>query len=162
MVSILKTNKLEDIKMKTRNNVQKIALKTSALIATIILLSFGVNAQDLWKDMLAMGQFNELAYACVTNYDLDHIISKAHSNTDFFIVESEDELEVEDWMTKSDCFSPYSFINNVDSENMLEVEDWMINSRCFDINPNIPRFPNELEKRLEVESWMVESKVWNL
>ena len=53
--------------MKTRNNVRKAANKTLAVIISLVLLSFTVQAQDFWKSVLSNNSFNQIAMAMVDN-----------------------------------------------------------------------------------------------
>jgi hypothetical protein len=142
--------------MKTKNNVQKTVLRTGAVVASFVLISFTVAAQDFWKTVLTNSSFNQIALAMVeTSKKSDVPAAASNTNKGYYIYENDydDKLNVEDWMTNNDYFTPASFLQ-VEKENDLLVEDWMLDENLFTV-------ANETESPLALESWMTSSKVWN-
>jgi hypothetical protein len=70
-----------------------------------------------------------------------------------FEVETEESLDVEDWMTNENTFNVNSMYLEVETEESLEVEDWMTNENTFNVS-----FVEEIEEPLEVENWMINDK----
>jgi hypothetical protein len=142
--------------MKTKNNVQKTVLRTGAVVVSFVLISFTVAAQDFWKTVLTNSSFNQIALAMVeTSKKSDVPAAASNTNKGYYIYENDydDKLNVEDWMTNNDYFTPASFLQ-VEKENDLLVEDWMLDENLFTV-------ANETESPLALESWMTSSKVWN-
>lgn len=141
--------------MKTKNNVQKTVLRTGAVVASFVLISFTVAAQDFWKTLLTNSSFNQIALAMTENSKkLDPKVSDSKTNKATYIYENESEpkLVVEDWMTNNSYFRPV-VLQAVEKENELKVEEWMKNEKLFAI-------ANETERPLALENWMTSSKVW--
>ena len=138
--------------MKTKNNTQNTVLKSLAVIASFIVISLTVSAQDLWKSFIENETFNEIALAMVDK----NIESK----------------------TKSTKVSPLTETNLVTSnvklepEETLELESWMTNEALFNypqkqVKKKISRTEkfiyHELkDPRLVLENWMFNSKYWRI
>lgn len=122
--------------MKTTNNVQKAILKSLAVIVSLVLISFTVNAQGFWESLLENNTFNEIALAMVETSSVIETTTEAESEMDAetfaFLLEEvvEEELELEDWMTNDANFNA-TFALEVEIEEPLEVEDWMTNESFF-------------------------------
>lgn len=143
--------------MKTKNNVQKTVLRTGAVVASFVLISFTVAAQDFWKTLLTNSSFNQIALAMVESSKKSHAkASDTEANKATYIYENEYDakLAVEDWMTNNAYFKPIVFqkIEN-ETENELQVEDWMTNENLF-------ATAHETETPLKLEKWMTSNKVW--
>jgi hypothetical protein len=143
--------------MKTRNNVQKAITKSLAVIISLVLISITVNAQDFWKTVLENNSFSQIAMAMADNTEARPVSDDATTTGDadtyaeFFVVEAEESLEIENWMTNdANFFSSVALVNEVESE--LEVENWMTNESLFDGTASY--FEVEIEESLEVEEWM--------
>jgi hypothetical protein len=63
----LQENKKEDNIMKTKNNVQKTALRFTAVILSFILISVTVSAQGLWEELLSSDHFKQIAFSLLEN-----------------------------------------------------------------------------------------------
>jgi hypothetical protein len=146
--------------MKTKNNVQKTALRSVAVVLSFVLLSFTVTAQGYWKQLLTNNSFSEIASALVDHHstpsELNHkpeSVSITHIEA---LVETTKEapLNVEVWMEGNETFWVGSDLDGTISEPGLEIENWMVNADffTFDITPEQP---------LQVEAWMVEEDFWN-
>ncbi len=184
----MKTN-LKSIK---ENNVQKAIIKSLAIVISLVLISFTVNAQNFWKALLENNSLNEIAMFMV---DLKPV-STANENTAanmmdastlaaYMETETEETLELEDWMINDNYFTPATVSMEVDSESPMELENWMTNdnyfgsfSSMFEVDSerpmelkswmtdgkyfvsNVITFENETEKPLQLENWMVDNKFW--
>ncbi|HPE75395.1 MAG TPA: hypothetical protein PLC80_04875 [Draconibacterium sp.] len=145
----MKTNKA----MKTKNNVQKTALRTGAVIVSFVLISFTVAAQDFWKTLLTNSSFNQIALAMVeTSKKSDVKTTETKTTMANYIYENEYDanLVVEDWMKNNTYFKPVVF---QEVEPGLQIENWMKNDKLFTT-------VIETERPLALENWMTNSKVW--
>ena len=139
--------------MKTRNNVQKAILRTGAVIVSLVLISLTVSAQDFWKKLLVNSSFNEIALAMTENPKKSTTDTDADFS-DLYLInqESEEDLQLEDWMFNESNFQSFNYSNV--REEKLNVEDWMLNTGIFETK-------NASETELILESWMTSEKVWN-
>ncbi len=116
--------------MKTKNNVQKAILRWTAVVVSFVLISFTVSAQDFWKKLLTNSSFNEIALAMVENSKkADSQMDTETENATFFYlaVESEANLELEDWMIDENNFETPSYISTEEIENDLTIVNWTLN-----------------------------------
>ncbi len=161
-----KTKQAGGLVMKTKNNVQKAALKTLAVVLSLVLLSFTVNAQNFWKSLLENNSLNEIAYAMtVKNHETSSTKTETKNATNRFAsatlmeAETEKELELEDWMVNDNFFGTVALMEE-ETEVPLELENWMTNESFFGTaNLNME---TEKEAPLELESWMTEENNFNL
>jgi len=136
--------------MKTKNNTQKTALKSLAVIAGIIMLSLTVSAQDLWQSIIENETTKEIALAIIDNSKESKPISTpAKERTDLnssetqFKTESENTMELEEWMTSENLFTveknptkkkiikTATFIFEESEDSKLEFEAWMFNPQYW-------------------------------
>jgi hypothetical protein len=138
----LQENKKEDNIMKTKNNVQKTALRFTAVILSFILISVTVSAQGLWKELLSSDHFKQIAFSLLENP------SKIKN------VVPDKELS----------FTANSFNYKEEVENPMELESWMIDDSNFDsikIESNIVIIGDK-ENELTIESWMLDDNIWDI
>ncbi|NQU86180.1 MAG: hypothetical protein HQ541_10510 [Mariniphaga sp.] len=144
--------------MKTTNNIQKTTLRSAAVIASFILISLTVSAQDFWRDLITNNSFGEIAevmvYASMYNngvvVELD-ATSKAWF--DEYVEEvNEENLEIENWMIDA-SFSDASIFYEEAQENSLEIESWMMKQQDQE-NTEI-LFSELSEPELKLEAWMI-------
>ncbi|HKI89848.1 MAG TPA: hypothetical protein VKA38_12535 [Draconibacterium sp.] len=177
--------------MKTKNNVQKAIFKSLAVVISLVLISFTVNAQGFWKALLENNSFNEIAMFMVetrneANANATAKSTDANTFAAYMETETEETLELEDWMTNDNYFMPatismeeetespmelkswmtsdsyfgsFSNMFEVETEQPLELESWMTNENYF--SSSTVKFENETECPLNLENWMVEDKYWN-
>lgn len=167
--------------MKTKNNVQQAILKSLAVVFSLVLISITVDAQDFWKSIYENNGIKEIALAMVdVKTETTSELHDANSFSAFLEVESEEALEienwmmnennfgtfisieeeiespleVENWMTDENSFNPSNFELIQETDNQLEIEDWMLNENLFgEIS--------DIEEPLELEDWMLSEEVWN-
>ncbi|MDB4584759.1 hypothetical protein N9164_16530, partial [Draconibacterium sp.] len=107
------------------------------------------------------------------------LILPVNSNNDivtltgnFTDVETENALEVEDWMTNNNNWLVNQYFTlaanavELETENALEVEGWMTSTNNWSINKYIILAANatemETENALEIEGWMTNINTWKL
>lgn len=159
--------------MKTKNNIQKtvksqmrnLVLRGSAVIVSLVLISWSVNAQDFWKQffaensfaniaLLMNGQSNEFEKVDAVAEAIHAEIQMSGSNSsEHFAVDAETdkELEVEGWMTSKALFTT-DFQMTEESDKALKLEDWMINS--ISTANVLNSIQTETDQSLQVENWM--------
>jgi len=144
--------------MKTKNNTQKTALKSTALAIGLVILSFTVNAQEVMRHLfenketsnIAMltGKMSHNSFASTT--DTRSLATDAFAS--FLVNETEEPLQLEDWMTNESNFTTM-FQIETESENPQEIEDWMTKESNFDAN--MFSLVVETEEELKLEDWML-------
>ncbi|HCE58413.1 MAG TPA: hypothetical protein DER09_11420 [Prolixibacteraceae bacterium] len=142
--------------MKTKNNVQKTVLSTSAVIISLVLISFTVTAQDFWKMVITNSSFNEIALAMTDTHEKPKSQPVNHETWVEKlspVEEQEQELAVEDWMKKSSNFSASELLTHPETESNLKVEDWMMDENHFGTG-------DEIEMPLITEPWMYNERTW--
>ncbi|MGE0018465.1 MAG: hypothetical protein AB7S72_02260 [Draconibacterium sp.] len=142
--------------MKTKNNVQKTVLSTSAVIISLVLISFTVTAQDFWKMVITNSSFNEIALAMTDTREKPKSQPVNHETWIEKLApveEQEQELAVEDWMKESSAFDASGLLTQPETENNLKVEDWMIDENHFGTG-------SEIEMPLITEPWMYNERIW--
>ena len=151
--------------MKTKNNVQKAITKSFAVIISLVLLSFTVNAQDFWKTVLKNNSFTQIAMVMTSEHSVpSHYKVSAPASTasfgEMFGTEDEPELALENWMINETLFSGVTGMLQPEAEPALELESWMMHEESFGIRTMV--IMEEKEAALKLENWMVDSKVWNI
>ena len=151
--------------MKTRNNVRKAITKSLAVIISLVLLSITVNAQNFWKTVLENNSFSQIAMAMVDVSETSSASANATTISDmdvyaeYFVVESEEALDLENWMTNENNFFETVAIEN-EVESLLELEGWMTNETLFD--GTAAYFEVETEEALEMEEWMKDTNYFGV
>jgi len=167
--------------MKTKNNVQQAILKSLAVVFSFVLISMTVNAQGFWKSIYENNGFKDIAlamievntestselndattYSAFTEVESDEALELENwmmTETNFvaissFVEESESALNIEDWMTDDNYSNPSTFQFNEETDNKLEIEDWMLNDNSISV-------PSDNEQPLALEDWMIHGKAWN-
>jgi len=141
--------------MKTKNNVQKTLLSTSAAIISLVLISFTVTAQDFWKMVITNSSFNQIALALA---DTREKPKAREVNTETWVEkinvkeEAEEALRVENWMKEPASFESQQIQVAPETENSLQVEAWMLDETHFGDSNN--------EEPLRTEEWMLNDKLW--
>ncbi len=151
--------------MKTTNNVQKTINKTLAVIISLVLLSFTVNAQEFWKSVLKNNSFTQIAMVMTnetsgpSHYEA-HTTSSTASFSELFGTEAEPALNLDTWMTDEARFSGVTGMVQPEAESELELESWMMNENSFGVRFFV--IIEEKEAALQLENWMVDNKVWKM
>ena len=147
--------------MKTKDKVQKAIANSMAIIISLVLFGINVNAQKYWETGIA-DSLRPIAMAVSeslkTSLESDYSeILRISSNDKILLeVETEEALEVENWMLDADLFEVHLF--SVETEEPLELEEWMYNENYFLIPGKDTLVENH--ENLELESWMIDSKIW--
>lgn len=151
--------------MKTTNNVQKAAIKLTAVIASIVLIGLNVNAQGLFRGYIYNDKYEETGFAyLVKPNSMGEVNTGFNMSSEFFMVETENELELEEWMLDEVSFNFMLMYSTAEAEESLEVEEWMLNEKCFGIQEieSTASYEKEIETELELENWMLADNVWEL
>ena len=138
-------------------------LRGAAVVASVILLSFTVSAQGLWKQFLTYNSFGKMAIMMVN--EPDPMASGTESEDPFFIEATififeqayDDALELEAWMSDDAFFGTYRNLFQIEEDSPLELEDWMTNDAYFSNN-----YAEEEDGELEIEEWMTSLSYWSL
>lgn len=148
--------------MKTKNNVQKAILKSLAVVISFVLISFTVSAQGFWESLLENNTFSEIALAMAesgseSNQASTNTGSTADLNTyaSLLEAETEDVLELEDWMTNETNFAT-SFSIEEEIESPIELENWMTDESIF--SGTLMSLEIETEEAMELENWMLDAE----
>ncbi len=151
--SKLKVKPLKNFIMKTIDKVQKTVLKSLVVITGFVLISFTATTQDLGISFTQNNTNNKLAFATVDNRiepqtasTTATIITDIISYTGHLTTESEDMLELEEWMTNVDLFCNEQFpvdkeMTSTSSSGYRELKDpglvsesWMYNLKYWTVN----------------------------
>ena len=146
----MKTN----FEKQKRNNVQKTFLNVAALIISLIILSTTVDAQGIWKSFLEINNANGKDLVMVNETKNPSSVKKAdllkaNSNKAYSEQETDEALNLEDWMTNESYFA----VNTVETEEALQLEDWMTNENYF--IPSSFQLNTVIDSPLELEDWML-------
>ncbi|MHA7110706.1 hypothetical protein ACRTDU_11305 [Sunxiuqinia elliptica] len=157
--------------MKTQNNqtgnksnqVERVLLKSAAVIVSFVLISFTVSAQGFWKQLLTNNSFGKVAMLMVEELEADAattsnaLPAKAESSA-FYIEEAvEEPMEVEAWMTDDVYFGAFVTMAQPEVEKSLEIEEWMSSDKHFS-----NRFSLETDREMKLEAWMTDDKYWRM
>jgi len=138
--------------MKTKNNTQETVLKSLAVIASFIVISLTVSAQDLWQSFTENETVREIALATIKrDSESQPASTPAKELTDVNSLETLLETE---------------------SENTMELEEWMTNENFFKVEENPTKkkiiktatfvFEEMEDSKLEFEDWMFNPKYWRV
>lgn len=138
--------------MKTINKVQKTVLKSLVLITGFILIGFTVIAQDTRSSFTQNKASNELALATADNRIESQPVSTIYSTytdvnsfTGQLQTESENRLELEEWMTNEVLFFNMQYpakkenitISNSGYRELknprMALENWMFNPNYWTV-----------------------------
>jgi len=151
--------------MKTRNNqtgnrnnrFTQVLLRAAAVLVSVVLLSFTVSAQDLWKELLTYNSFGKVALIMVDDSNLNSEKPAPAATTEFVVNEEADApAAIQEWMSSDSYFHNYADFNEVATDEPAEIENWMTDASYFN-----GRFAAEPEKELELQAWMCDSNFFN-
>ena len=160
----MKTN----AKTNRENRVQQVVLKSLAVLISLVLVSYTINAQGMWKTVwenasLAMEDFTadshssaEEVYATANTeaeeaeMELETWMTSATHFEAPAALEADAELELESWMTDANYFAAVNMMET-ETDNILELESWMTDASFFAANSYLE---TETENALQLEDWM--------
>ncbi len=150
--------------MKTKNNIQKTVLHTVAAATGLAILSLTVNAQVTFKSLFETEGINH--FAMVTENANNSFVSNNHSRSftnaetfaAYLVNETEQPLEIEEWMTNENAFDGFSASLETETESEMVVEEWMMNDNSFTASFKIE---TETENPLQLENWMTDDSDLN-
>ncbi len=146
--------------MKTINSkLQKAEMKSLTIVAAIFAAVFTLNAQGAKFENSAM---NENSLALKNNSNAMNTATVKTENTaaagayaNFLIEESDEALEMEDWMVNE---SKFYFHLETEMEIPMELESWMTDATYFGAAALLE---TETEETLNVENWMLNDSLFN-
>lgn len=143
----------------------KIILRSGAVIASVVLLSFTVSAQGLWKQFLTYNSFGKTAILMVNASESSTPAKRPEEARKpaaafvpgaFYVEPAADKiLAVENWMTDDAYFGAYNHILEVEKDKTLEIESWMTDDRYFS-----SRYSKDQDEDLKLEPWMIDTHYW--
>jgi len=120
---------------ESRNNqLSRVLTHAAAVLVSVVLLSFTVNAQDLFKELLSHTSYGKMALVMSDESNTNETSElPATTYTAAFAVESETDapMAIESWMTNDEYFGSANVFNQVAQDEALEVESWMTNENYF-------------------------------
>lgn len=141
---------------ENRNNqVSQALLRSAAVVVSVVLLSFTVSAQGLWKQLLTYNSFGKMAMLMVSEAQASEEPATAETSAFNFEQATDEALEVESWMTDDTYFGAYNNFFEVATDEPLELEEWMTNGACF-----ANRIVCEKDEDLKLEAWMTDDYYW--
>jgi len=157
--------------MKTQNNntenknnqLEKVLLRSAAVIVSFVLISFTVSAQGFWKQLLTNNSFSKVAMLMVeesdANLSAEAVATTVGTNSENYYMETaaDKQLDVEEWMTDDAYFGAYNNIFQPEFEKGLEIENWMKDENHF-----AGQYAVEKDKELKIEPWMTDNAHWKL
>ena len=178
----MKTN----LETQKENRIQMATFKSVALVASLFIISIAANAQGadhsshgtngdepalladntVNTNKKSNSVFNSNAAAFMAAYleaeseevlELEDWMTNDSQFGMFITIEQEAEelLELEVWMTDENKFFNASLDLTEEEEEKLDLEDWMFNGNTFLV------VPDPEEKPLTVEDWMLAENTWN-
>ena len=161
--------------MKTTNNVQKAEnnmkqsfLRSAAVVASIIMLSFTVSAQDFWKELLTntplarvavlmvqqeldQSMANEAMFEALEEELIAEVVSSGMKKQETMVFAEVDEepLVIENWMTNESFFRAHNAKYEA-KDGVLFIESWMTDNFYF-----TEEYHPAADKKLAVEAWML-------
>lgn len=160
----MKTN----AKTNRENRVQQVILKSLAVLISLVLVSYTINAQGVWKTVwenasLAMEDFTtdshnsaEVVYESLNDAaeEVEMKLETWMTNATHFeapaYMEAEEEMELESWMTDANYFAAVKHVET-ETENSMKLESWMTDANFFAANNYTE---TETESALQLEDWM--------
>ncbi|KOH43315.1 hypothetical protein [Sunxiuqinia dokdonensis] len=157
--------KTQNTKTGNNNNqVEKVILRSAAVIISFVLISFTVSAQGFWKQLLTNNSFGKVALLMVeesvtADVATERALPAESAGLSFYFEQASDEaLEIESWMTDDAYFGAYTNMAVPEVEADLELEEWMKDESYFSNKLTV----EEKEKELELEAWMTDASYWRM
>lgn len=148
----------------TNNEVERVILRSVAVIISFVLISFTVSAQGFWRELLTNNSFGKVALLMVEESTVAEASSEStlpseSAGSVFYIEQATDEaLEIESWMTDDVYFGAYTHLAVPEAEASLELEEWMKDENYFSNQLTV----EEQEEELELEAWMTDGSYWRM
>lgn len=156
--------KTQNTKTENRNNrVQKVLLRSAAVILSFVLISFTVSAQGFWKQLLTNNSFAKVAMLTVEESTANSasvetaVPAESEDSNSYFETAVDKTLNVEGWMTDDAYFGAFNNILVPEVEKGLEIEGWMTDESHF-----TSQDAQVKDKELKIEAWMTSNKHWKL
>jgi len=145
--------------------MRNILLRSGAVVIIVILLSFTVSAQGLWKQILTFNSYGRMAVLMVHGSETGSWGEKvesgsgnpARSGTVTFQIEPafDEDPGIGAWITDDFYFGAYSGLFEAERDKSPELEPWMTDDRYF-----TSRFATDQDSALAIEVWMIDGRYW--
>ena len=160
----MKTQNYTQTKVNSRVTIVVLYISTVAL--SVALVGLTANAQELWNQFSKASSYGKMASVMMgypsetANTDAAFEAIDAEILTqlvNFYAVEAEESLKIEDWMMNSNHFSRQEIAESVEMEKPLEIEPWMTREDLFNSSEPL----TSADPTLEVESWMTDGTLFH-
>ncbi|SHJ16284.1 hypothetical protein SAMN05444280_11255 [Tangfeifania diversioriginum] len=147
------------IESQESKKVQHVTLTMALIFASLIIISVAVNAQESMKSYYAS---NAEGYTALSANEprLASATEASFKASDSFAalleIESENSLEVEEWMVNESNFGTFISLE-AETDEPLELEEWMTDEARFYTTFEIAE---EAEDELKVENWMLNGSLF--
>ena len=137
----------------------KTTVKQIAATTLVALLFMAINVKAEGTETKTSSQANIETTLELENWMTDETVWNSNfvNNTEF-VLETELELTLEDWMTSAESWD-LGLDFAVEIESGLALEDWMTDSESWN---GKYIFVVEVEPALEIEKWMISNRAWSL
>ncbi|MGM0621259.1 MAG: hypothetical protein ACQETJ_09470 [Bacteroidota bacterium] len=139
--------------------VQHVTLTMALISVSLMIMSVAANAQESMKSYYASNEADYTAF--LRNEARPVSVKKASFNATatfaaLLETESENLLEVEEWMVNENNFGTFISLE-AETDEPLELEEWMTDEARFYTTFEIVE---EAEGELKVENWMLNSNLF--
>jgi hypothetical protein len=146
------------IESQESKKVQHVTLEMALISVSLIIMSVAANAQESMKSYYAS---NEADYTALMNEARPVSVKEANFNASatfaaYMEAESENSLEVEEWMVNENNFGTFISLE-AEVDEPLELEEWMTDEANFYSSFQIVE---EADDELKVENWMLNSSLF--
>lgn len=148
----------------SNKQVERVILRSAAVIISFVLISFTVSAQGFWRELLTNNSFGKVALLMVeesatAEATAESALPAKSSKSIFYFEQAADEaLEIESWMTDDVYFGAYTHLAVPEAEASQELEEWMKDENYFSNKLTV----EEQEEELELEAWMTDGSYWRM
>lgn len=147
------------IESQESKKVQHVTLSMALISVSLIIMSLAANAQESMKSYYASNEADYTAF--LMNEARPVSVKEANFNAPatfaaYMEVESENSLEVEEWMVNENNFGTFISLE-AEADEPLELEEWMTDEARFYSSFQIVE---EADDELKVENWMLNSSLF--
>jgi hypothetical protein len=147
------------IESQESKKVQHVTLAMALISVSLLIMSVAANAQESMKSYYASLEADYTAY--LMNEARPVSVNEAGFNASasfaaLLEAESENPLEIEEWMVDENNFGTFISLE-AETDEPLELEDWMTDEDRFYATFQIVE---EADDELKVENWMLNSNLF--
>jgi len=147
------------IESQESKKVQHVTLTMALISVSLIIMSVAANGQESMKSYYASNEADYTAF--LMNETRPVSVKEANYNATasysaLLETESENPLEVEEWMVDENNFGTFISLE-AETDEPLELEEWMTDEARFYTTFEIA---DEADDELKVEDWMLNSNLF--